>query len=124
MNIIIYLIHLKYTVFYIILGPYLQKWRGWVVRNMNCCLFFILQYIYFKYILNKDNGEGRKASQIRGEGPGLWWVPKRGRWGPRRELGEVLSTGQSLTWVVDMAVVAVSGRRGGGRRGWWSMWRR
>src|SRR6267378_3202747 len=47
MNIIIYLIHLKYTVFYIILRPYLQKWRGWVVRNMNCCLFFILQYIYF-----------------------------------------------------------------------------
>src|SRR6267378_7367209 len=30
MNIIKYLIHLKYTVFYIILGPYLQKWRGWL----------------------------------------------------------------------------------------------
>jgi hypothetical protein len=38
----------------------------------------------------------------------------------------VLSTGQSSTWVVDVAVVDLGGQRGGGCREWstgrWSTW--
>jgi len=64
MNIIIYL---KYTVFYIILGPYLQKWRGWVVRNMNCCYFLYYNtFIYIFYIRTTGKGEGIGAGEVLG----------------------------------------------------------
>src|SRR6266567_470193 len=48
-------------------------------------LYIYLQSIYFKYILHKDNREGRFKGEggphtitRRGKGPGLWWAPKRG----------------------------------------------
>ena len=54
------------------------------------------------------------------------YVAQNLRSAPRRELGEVLSTGQSSTWVVDVAVVDLGGQCGGGRREWstgrWPTW--
>ena len=68
MNIIIYLIHLKYTVFYIIY----KRGVGWVVRNMNLVYFlyyntFILNIFYIR------RGEGspwHREEAAKGQGCG------------------------------------------------------